>query len=69
MARFGLARTALAGPVNPTPHCKGGDAMEFDPVFGCFVALPAGPGYEADLGELGRRVAEHLADQAADKGL
>jgi len=38
--------------------------MEFDPVFGCFVAVPAAPGYEADLAELGRRVAEHLADQA-----
>ncbi len=40
--------------------------MEFDPVCGCFVALPAVPGYEADLAELGRRAAEHLADQAGE---
>jgi len=38
--------------------------MEFDPVFGCFVFLPAEPRYEADLTELGRRAAEHLHDQA-----
>ena len=42
--------------------------MEHDPVCGCFVALPAAPGYEADLAELGRRVAEHLADQATGEG-